>query len=896
VARGRNLIEFSGNASQVQAAFHAAMHKYVIGGRQYWANANDPAIPAALTPAVAGIASLNNFPRQAAHRVVGNFTRTKAGKLIPKAAANPQFTFAAGCNGTGSNGTLTNCYALTPYDFATIYNVLPLWTASTPITGSGQFIAIVSDSDISAADFNNFRSLFGLPAGTLNQIHTNTDPGVLGGPNCNPNTTSCNESEADVDTQWSGAVAPGANIDLVVSSDTTASFGGDLSAEYVIDGKDTNNPKVIGYSYGLCEFFLGTTGNQFYGGTAVKDVTGEWTQAAAEGITVVVSTGDTGSTGCESPSGNPPSDQPAIFGLAVNGISSTPYNVAVGGTDFNDGPLATAQNYWNATNASTTQASVKGYIPEIPYNDSCINAPLDALYDSGASTDGPTNCNTYFNSTTLGLGPLVVPFGGGGGPSDCISSNYNATNDTGTFSSCSAGYAKPSWQTGSGVPADGVRDLPDIAIFGGDGTFQNFYLYCEQDLDTTSTTACSLTPGSTTAPYPDIQGIGGTSVSAEVFVGMTALLNQALGTSGPVGLPNQNLYALAAQPWANCQSSGTLTSGCIFYQVTSGSTAMPCQNASTKYGTAPDCSQATGANVGITEVNGSPAYTAAAGYNFATGLGSLNVYNLVNEWNVGSGGAPDFIISASSTAVTIPSPGQSGNTTLTVVPVNNFTDTVAFSASSCSGLPTGVTCAFSTSPVSANGTTTLTFNTTTSAGAPPPLQPNNRFVLWPAPGILALGCFLALAILWIGLRTKNPRWGLSLASLVFLVFLGIAGCGGSSSYNNTMSQVATPTFTPVAGTYSSGQAVTISDSTSGATIYYTTDGTTPTTSSTQYSGPITLKHTETIEAIAAASNMTNSAVGTAMYTVNPVPVVVTITGTSTAGKVSHSTTVMLTIQ
>lgn len=809
VAKGRNVIEFSGNAAKVEATFHTAMHKYVISGKQYWANSNDPAVPEALTPVVAGIASLNNFPRRAAHRFAGTFTRTKSGKLAPKAAANPEFTYAAGCNGTGSNGSLTNCYALAPYDFATIYNVLPLWNAN--ITGSGQTIAIVSDSDINAADFTNFRTLFGLPAGTLNQIHTNTAPGV-----------NANESEADVDIQWSGAVAPGAAIDLVISQDSTTSFGGDLSAEYVINGSDSHNPKIIGYSYGLCEFFLGSAGNKFYGDPG----TGIWTQAAAEGIAVVVSTGDTGSTGCENPQGtggNAPSDQPAIYGLAVSGIASTPYNVAVGGTDFNDGPLATAQTYWNSGNATTTQQSVKGYIPEIAYNDSCINAALDALYDSGASTDGLTNCNTYFSSTTLGLGPLVTPFGGGGGPSDCIVSNYNGTNDTGTFSSCTAGYAKPSWQTGAGVPNDGVRDLPDIAIFAGDGTFQNFYLYCQEDQDTTSTTPCSLTASGTvngqTVAFPDIQGIGGTSVSAEVFAGMMALLNQAQGSN--VGLPSPNLYALAAQPWANCDSSGTLNSGCIFYQVTSGNTAMPCQSTSTKYGTPPDCSQAQGASVGVTEVNGTPAYTAQAGYNFATGLGSINVYNLVKEWSVGSGGAADFVISASPAAINVTA-GQSGTTTLTIVPVNNFSDTVTFSASSCGSLPNGATCSFSASPVSTSGTTTLTIQTAASGAVPPSAGPN-IFGVWRAPVLLTFAGLLTVLVFFFALRRGNRRWGMAAACFVFAAFLGVAGCSSSPS--------STPPPPP--------------------------------------------------------PPPPSSAV---------VPTAVTITGTSTAGQVSHSTTIMLTVQ
>jgi len=89
---------------------------------------------------------------------------------------------------------------------------------------------------------------------------------------------------------------------------------------------------------------------------------------------------------------------------------------------------------------------------------------------------------------------------------------------------------------------------------------------------------------------------------------------------------------------------------------------------------------------------------------------------------------------------------------------------------------------------------------------------------------------------------------------------------GSATYT-IGTPAATPTFSPVAGTYSSAQSVTISDSTSGSTIYYTTNGTTPTTSSTVYSGPITISTSETVKAIAAASGYSQSAVGSAAYTI-----------------------------
>jgi Pro-kumamolisin, activation domain len=804
VANGRNIIQFSGNAGQVQSAFHTSMHNYEIVGKHYVANANDPAIPVALTAAVAGIVSLNNFPRKSASRFAGAFYRDQAGKLKPAASAKPEFTSTTGCMAVAD----VACYAVTPYDFATIYNVLPLWNAK--ITGSGQTIAVVSDSDINNADFTNFRSIFDLPAGTLKVIHTNGAPGIEGADCSDP--YGCNEGEADVDVEWSGAVAPGAQIDLVVTNDTNlASFGADISSEYVIDNKTA---PVIAYSYGLCEFFLGTTGNQLYGGTPVKDTTGEWAQAATEGITVVVSTGDTGATNCDGPGNGDtapcaapnevetedgqeiPYNDPAVCGLAVNGVASTPYNVAVGGTDFNDPSNPTT--YWSSTNAPSTYESVVGYIPETAYNNSCTSLIIAGINSSAPTNDPITNCSNFAASGAPGtngafaLSELVVPEGGGGGPSNCIASNYNVDTGTGSLTSCTGGYAKPSWQTAL-TPADNSRDLPDISLFAGNGAIQNFYLYCEQDV---TGVGCSVSAGTSSAPYPNILGVGGTSVAAEAFAGVMALLNQAEGSSGPAGLPNQNLYSLAGQSWADCAqaSSGTLTSACIFNQVTNGTIEQPCSN--TPNGAAADCNQPNVA-IGTTYINGEDGYDATAGYNLATGLGSLNIYNLVKEWTVGSGGKVGFVLSASPTAVTISSAGGSGTTTITVVPVNGFTDSVSFSSSSCSGLPSDATCSFSSSSVAPNATTTLTIQTASSSAVPPLTYPD-RFGAWRVPGVLALGCALSMAIFFFSLRRQNPRWGAAIGCIVFLAFIGIAGCGSSSTTTKTTTTTTTPTSEPQA--------------------------------------------------------------------------------------------------
>ena len=149
-------------------------------------------------------------------------------------------------------------YAVGPYDLAAIYNLTPVWNAG--ITGTGEKIAIVADSNINVSDVTNFRSLFGLPVNNPTVYVNGTDPGVQPGGN---------ETEAVLDTEWSGAVAENAAVTLVVSADTTTTFGGDLSAEYIIDNQATSGSPVDGasilsYSYGACELFVGTAGNIMY--------------------------------------------------------------------------------------------------------------------------------------------------------------------------------------------------------------------------------------------------------------------------------------------------------------------------------------------------------------------------------------------------------------------------------------------------------------------------------------------------------------------------------------------------------------------------------------------------------------------------------------------------------
>ncbi|MBB5339153.1 Ig-like domain repeat protein [Tunturiibacter gelidoferens] len=621
VNSGRTLIEFSGTAGMVRTAFRTNMHRYVIRGEQHFANASDPQIPLALAPVVSGIASLNDFGHRAASRRVGSFRHDAAANLttrLPEQATSkgrPAFTIASGAN---------TLYGVTPYDFATIYNVLPLWNASTPIDGTGQTIAIVGQTDINPADFVNFRKLFSLPLGNtatptgteyLNIIYNGPNPGV-----------TADEGEADIDTQWSAAVAKGATIDYVVSEGTEVTQGTDLSAIYIIDN---NLAPVMSYSYGQCELFLGSTGNAFYKAL--------WQQAAAQGISVLIASGDSGAAGCDTAD-----DTGASYGLGVNGLGSTPYNISVGGTDFYMPQGGTA--FWNGINSSTTQASAKGYIPEVPWNESCTNTVFaTSRFFSGQTTE--QICNTGV-ALTDGLLSVV---GGGGGASSCTQSNGSSPL------SCKGYYSKPSWQMAAGVPSDGVRDIPDVSFFAGAGFFGVFYVVCQQS------TNADGRPCNLAAPTYDFAGYGGTSVATPAFAGILSLINQKTGSRQ--GNANYVLYNLASQQQKAgkiCSAiSGIPAAGCVFNDITTDTIAMPCLKGS------PNCTVTNSADrYGVLS-----GYNSGAGYDFTTGLGSVNAANLVNNWTNAN-------FTASSTTLTLsPSTIPHGSPVSAVVNVTSVAGT-----------------------------------------------------------------------------------------------------------------------------------------------------------------------------------------------------------------------------
>jgi hypothetical protein len=609
------LIDFSGTAGQVATAFHTSIHNLVVDGKAHFANMSDPQIPAALAPAVAGVVSLHDFrPR-------------------PQMKPRVEYTFTSGCQGNFS----PPCYAVTPADLATIYNLNPLFNAG--VSGQGQTIYVVEDTDLyTNADWATFRSEFGL-AGYTGASLTTVQPAPSGGSACGDPGINGNgdDGEAILDAEYASAAAPNAAI-VVASCINTATFGGLTAIENLVNG--ANPPAIISLSYGECEVYNGAAANAAFNTAYQTGVAG--------GMSIFVSAGDEDASECDAGAAT------TTHGIGVNADASTPYNVAVGGTDFSDTYSGTNSTYWSTSN-SATFGSALSYIPEIPWNYSCASELL-ANYEGFNNTHG---ASSYCNS---GLDPSFFEnTGGSGGPSGCAT---GAASTNGVVSGTCAGYAKPSWQTGViGIPNDGVRDLPDVSLFAANGLWNHYYVYCWSNptQSVNGSAPCTGAPSSWAAA-------GGTSFASPIMAGIQALVNQYTGEKQ--GNPNVSYYKIAAAEYgqsgsATCNSSlGNAVAGsCVFYDVTLGDNDTACTGTVNCFND--------GGTYGVLSTSNSafqPAYKTGVGWDFATGLGSVNAHNLVIGWNYD--GTTSFVLSASTV----------GNGTVTSTP---------------SGISCGLTCSAS---------------------------------------------------------------------------------------------------------------------------------------------------------------------------------------------------------
>ncbi|HYL01534.1 MAG TPA: protease pro-enzyme activation domain-containing protein [Steroidobacteraceae bacterium] len=555
----RSQLRFHAAKAQLEAAFHVEIHLFDFGGVRHFSNVSDPEMPAALAPMIAAIHGLNDFyPRPAlksrpAHGV----------------GAQPQITY---------DGGKTNYVG--PGDFAVMYNLTPLYNAR--VDGAGVKIAVAEQSDIDQNVANTYWSGIGVaspPAVTSLPVPGGTDPGQ---------THDTNETEAYLDVEVAGALAPGASILLVRDQSAVNAF------QYIIQ---QNLAPVLSISFTDCESDLGSLN------TTIEKL---FQEAAAQGMTVAVGSNDSGVAGCETNVGT--QGTLATTGFAVNGLASTPYNLAVGGTDFDP----TQPQDWGATNAAGTLANALAHIPEMVWNATCANP----RYATALKTTPSAFCNqTTFNGQP---NPFLEIEGSGGGVSSCLAVDA-------TTKACTGGYPVPPWQSGvAGMANLTGRAIPDVAAIA------NEWVICSYDNNPCDPSTNSV----------DI--VGGTSASTPAVAAIIALLDQQMG--GSQGLVNPLLYQLAAAEYgtpaapkasgANCSASlgTTIGADCVFYNVTAGSNAAPCTVASfsdTSSAPASTCNAQTGQPNGIMELSSAPQYAAGSGFSLASGLGSINATNLV---------------------------------------------------------------------------------------------------------------------------------------------------------------------------------------------------------------------------------------------------------------------------
>jgi hypothetical protein len=687
---------------------------------------------------------------------------------------------------------------------------------------------------------------------------------------------------------------------MAACADTTTTFGGLIAMQNLINASAAP-PSIMSISYGQCETVNGAAANAAYNSA--------YQQAVTEGVSVFVAAGDSGAAGCDN------SVTEATHGIAVNAFASTPNNVAVGGTDFSDTYSGTNATYWNSSNTSAFGSAIS-YVPEIPWNDSCAGALL-STYLGYSPTYGSTSlCNdpvygSLFQTTAAG----------GGGPSQCAT---GAPSTSSVVSGTCQGWPKPSWQSVLGNPNDGARDTPDVSLFAADGLWSHFYIFCWSDT-AHGGAACGSNPGAWS-------GAGGTSFASPIMAGIQALINQKAG--GPQGNPAPVYYQIAAAEYGsagnsscNSDKGNTVASTCIFYDVTSGDMDVDCVG--------PNCFLANG-SVGVLSTSNTsfaPAYGTNIGWDFATGIGTVNAANLVNNWP-SSSTQPGFTLSVSPTSLTFVQ-GAAGSTTITIHPLNGFSGNVNLTVS---GLPSGVSASFGTNPattssvltLSATGTATVGTYTLTIAGASGSLSsttamtltvnPVGNYTLSASPGSLTVvqGTSGASTITVTPLNGFNSSVGLSASGLPSGVTASFNPTSTASTSTLTLTASSTATTgtvtvtitgtagsltntTPVSLTVNAPASYTLSASPNSLTMAQGTTGTSTITVTPQngFNSSVSLSASGLPSGVTALFNPSSTA-GTSTLTLTASSTAttgtVTVTVTGTSGSLTKSTTISLTVQ
>ncbi len=633
----RRAIVFSGSASQVEAAFHTRLLKYSVRGQIHFANATDPEIPLALAPVVKGIVSLHDFHSAPAHITV------------------PALTLSNGVN------------LLMPQDWATIYDVLPLY--SQGLDGSGQSIAVIGRTDVALTDVRTFRTNAGLPArDPLKIFPTGVNPGM---PDCQ------DESESALDVEWAGAIAKNATIDFVTAP-SGATDGVVLAAQYAV----TNNvAPIVTMSYLHCENTISDGGQSLWGSL--------WSQAAAQGQSVFVASGDSGAAGCDAST-----ELTATQGKAVNAICSTPNSTCVGGTEFND--EANPGAYWSGTNGAGMNSALS-YIPELTWNESSW---------AGA----------------------IIASGGG----------------------ISTVYPRPGWQSAPGVTAGTMRLVPDIAassavhdayvieiqggafyVAGTSAATPSLASVMALVLQNAGSRQGNANPALYTLASQ--QAIGGPTVFHDITGGNNSVpgvtgYSAGTGYDMTTGLGSVDAFLLV-NSWNNSRSSNfALSSYSSSLTVVPGSSTSATLTMTAQGGfTSPVTLTAVGTPSGVAVSFSPTTLTASAPVTMTLTAAPTATGGMFPIAVIGTGGGftrtLEFTATVSAASFTLsPNPlgasvnvGSSALFTITASSVNGFSSPVALSVS---GVPAGVTASFSPTTITGgSGTSTLTVSVASGAAA-----------------------------------------------------------------------------------------------------------------------------------------------------------------------------------
>jgi subtilase family serine protease len=665
IPAGKGLIVFSGTAGQVAETFHTEIHQYQVNGITHIANAQDPQIPAALAGVVGGVVSLHDFRRNSAIRTFKAMGPSKAGGL------QPQYS-------SGST------HYLFPADWATIYDLNALYKAGT--NGSGVSIAIVGRSNIVLSDVTNFRSAAALPV---------NPPQVILYQNINPGLVSGDQDESTLDVEWSGAVAPNATVKFVSAASTATSDGVDLSASYIVNNKVA---PVMSTSYGSCESAMGSAELSFYNKL--------WQQAASEGISSFVSSGDSGAAGCYG--GN----STTASGTGVNGLCSSPYSTCVGGTEFNEG--SNYAQYWASSNGAGDESALS-YIPEKVWNESASDGG-SGLWSSGGGisiTYPQPSWQANIPGTAAANGMRAVPdvamtAAGHDGYIIYESPVGSPASSDGLYVIAGTSAASPSF---AGVMALVVESKGNV----GQGN-ANAGLY---PLVNASKNPFHPTPSGNNS-VPGVTGFSASGATYNLATGLGSvdggLLVAAWGTGSATAATDFTLKASSASGTVQTGNSTTFTVSATESGTAKSTIALTAKAPTGVTVTFNPASITSTTSSTVTVAVGS---TATAGAQSVTITGTDATGTQTASYALTVTQPPTLALSAAATSLTL-NQGASGTVGMTATTGGSYTGNITFSAT---GLPSGVTASWSLNPIttaagvsSSGETLTLTASSAAAAG------------------------------------------------------------------------------------------------------------------------------------------------------------------------------------